>query len=213
MPPKGSRSRKTPSTGPAHGKGDFLNQIWGSRSSNFFLENSLKQVGSNRNVSQSFKATIPPPGVSQPRQGKEALAPARVQPSRINKSNRMADIMANLEDDDDSRSAVPHRKKRQIIETDPEDNFSVPDEIEHNPMAPAKKKRRQLKITVENPPCVIPSLLPLKPTSPAQVPPNFQGKRPKSHKETLPQHQSHPPAQYLPSGIPDEDDPMTTEQG
>ena len=72
----------------------------------------------------------------KPRQAKEVMAPARVQPSRINRSNRMADILANIEDDDDSRAAVPRRRKRQIIESDPEDTFKVPDEIERNPMAP-----------------------------------------------------------------------------
>lgn len=100
------------------------------------------------------------------------LAPARVQPSRLNRSNRMAEIMASIEDDDDSRTAVPRRKKRQIVESEAEDMNDVPEEIEHNPMAPSKKKRRQLD--VENPPCSIPPLLPLQPTSPAQVPPNFR---------------------------------------
>ena len=151
--------------------------------------------------------------VLKPRQSKEVMAPARVQPSRINRSNRMADILANIEDDDDSRTAVPRRRKRQIVESDPEDTIEVPDEIELNPMAPIapkKKKRRQL---IENPqpPHGIPSLLSLHTTSPAQIPPNFREK-PKSHRETQAQ-QSQPPAPSNPLVFADENDHMQIEQG
>ena len=142
------------------------------------------------------------------------MAPARVQPSQNNRSNRMADILANIEDNDDSRTAAPQQRKRQIVESDPEDTFKVPDEIEHNPMAPmapAKKKRRQLNVENPQPPCSIPSLLPLQTTSPAQIPPNFLGK-PKSHREMQAQ-QSQPPAPSNPSVFNDEDDHMQIEQG
>ena len=64
------------------------------------------------------------------------------------------------------------KKKQQIVKSDPEDMFGVSKEIECNPMAPVTKKCRQLD--VEKPPCTIPSLLPLQPTAPTQVPPNFQ---------------------------------------
>lgn len=105
------------------------------------------------------------------------LVAARVQPSRTNKSTRMADIIANIEDDDDSRTAVPRRRKRPIVESDLEDaTIGVPEALELNPMAPpAAKKKKRNQVNVENPPYTrsIPPL-PLKPTSPAQIPPKFQ---------------------------------------
>ena len=165
-------------------------------------------------------------GVLQPRQVEEELAapaPTRVQPSRINRSNRLANIMASIEDDDDGRTTLPRRKKRRIIDSEEEeDMFNVPEEIESNQMAPAKKKKRR-QHNVENPQCGIPPLLPLQPISPAQVPPNF----PKPHNasrspqlqstsESLPQpqesqRQSHRTAMSNPthrSEIQYEDYPM-----
>lgn len=186
----------------------------GSVSPNFFSENLPKEGSSNRNVSRASKVTNTPTVAPKPRQAKEVMAPARVQPSRINRSNRMADILANIEDDDDSRAAVPRRRKRQIIESDPEDTFKVPDEIERNPMAPmapVKKKSRRLNVENPQPPRGIPSLLPLQTTSPAQVPPNFRGK-PKTHRETQAQ-QPQPPAPSNPTVFANEDDSMQIEQG
>jgi hypothetical protein len=133
----------------------------------------------------------------------------------------MADIMASIEEDDDSRAFVPRRKKRQIIDSDPEDAFNVPEEITCNPMAPAAKKPRRLD--VEKSPCSVPPLLPLQPTAPTQVPPNFRPNPvPKarfhlqSTSESRPQPQFRPQQQESrpqsatskPSRIPDEDDPM-----
>ena len=130
---------------------------------------------SNHNASRpshAIKITIPPSDALQSRQVKEK-PPGRVQPSRINRGNRMADIMANIEEDDESRTAVPRRKKRQVVESDPED---VPEKVNCNPMAPLTKKRRQFD--VEKPACNIP--LPLQPNLPAQVPPGFrQNPRPR----------------------------------
>jgi hypothetical protein len=168
--------------------------------------------------------------VSQPRQVKQVLVPARVQPSRTNRGGRMADIMANIEEDDDSRAVVPRRKKRQIVKSDPEDAFDVPKEIECNPMAPVTKKRRQLD--VEKPPCTLPPLLPLQPTAPTQVPPSSQPnpkrcpvptsqlhlqsasecRQPQFHpqpKKSQPQDKTVATSKPLNlSRIPDEDDPM-----
>lgn len=156
-----------------------------------------------------------------------APVPSRVQPSRINRSNRMADIMANIEDDDDSRTAVPRRKKRSIIESDPDDMFTVPEEIESNAMAPAPVKKKRRQINVVNPKHNIPPLLPLQLASPAQIPPNFQpNPGPKPHDALRSQYPSESRAQpqesskqqshlavtfnpINPSGIRvDEDDPM-----
>jgi len=172
-----------------------------SHGSNYFLENSLESKVNASRPSHAIKITIPSSGVLQPRQVKQVQAPApsRVQPSRINRSNRLADIMANMEDDDDSRTTAPpsRRRKRQVIESDPEDAFNVPEEIECNPMAPAMKRRRQLT-NVENPPCSIPPPLSLQPTSPAQVPPNFQ---PNPKPRPAPRSQIHPQQQST-SGSP-----------
>lgn len=195
------------------------------------LENLLESEGSYHNVSRSSGSH------AQSHQGKQVLAPARVQPSRINRSNRLAGIMANIESDDDCRMAVPktRRKKRQVVESDPEDSFCVPEDIECNPMAPmpVKKKRRQIT-NVETSLCTgsIPPVLPLQPTPPAQVPPHFQpslNRRQASSFQLPPQvqstselrpqsqesrRQSHPTATSNltnPSGIPDDDDPMQEE--
>jgi hypothetical protein len=175
--------------------------------------------GKGAHPSHAVKITIPPSNRSQTLQAKQMPA-ARVQPVRAHRSNRLADIMANIEDDDESRTAVPRRKKRPIIESDPDDAFNVPEEIENNPMAPAAKKRKQVNV---------PPRLPLQPTSPAQVPPKFQTKskgRPIPRSQFLPQPQSTmelPPQpqesqpQYLPTAnmsgpygqkVRDEDDPM-----
>lgn len=96
----------------------------------------------------------------------------------------MADIMANIEDDDDSRTAVPRRKKRPIVESDPEDMADVPEEVVRNPMAPVKKKRRPRND--EEPQCSVPTPIPLQPTSPAQVPPIIVFR----HQKTKPHHTS-----------------------
>jgi hypothetical protein len=200
--------------------------------SNFILENLLKSKGNVSCPSNcTFKIMIPAGSKgSQSQQVKQVLVPARVQPSRPNRASRMADIMANIEEDDDSRAVVSRRRKRQIVESDPEDVFSVPEEIECNPMAPpVTKKRRQLD--VEKPPCTTP-LLPLQPTAPTQVPPNFQPKpkrcpvptsqfhlQPTSEsrqtrfrpqpKESRPQDKTVATSKLSnPSEIPDEDDPM-----
>jgi hypothetical protein len=173
--------------------------------------------------SHAIKKTIPPTGVLQSCHVEQVLPLARrVQPSRVNRSNRMAEIMVNIEDNDDSRTAVPQarRKKRQIIESDSEDALDVPEEIGRNPMAPVKKKRKQLN--VEDPPRTsIPHLLPLQTTSPAQVPPKFRANpkprhasRSQFHPQSQsqdPRGQSHCTTTYNPtnlSGIPDVDDPM-----
>ena len=84
----------------------------------------------------------------------------------------MANIIANIEEDNDSRAIVSRQKKQHIVKSDPEEMFSVPKEIECNPMAPVTEKHRQLD--VEKLPCTIPPLLPLQLTAPTQVPPNFQ---------------------------------------
>ena len=142
----------------------------------------------------------------------------------------MANIMVNIEEDNDSRAIVSQWKKWQIVESEPEDLFSVPKEIECNPMAPVTKKHRQLD--VEKPPCTIPPLLPLQLTAPTQVPPNFQPNpkhcpvptsqcHPKSMSESqqpqfcLQPKKSRPQDKIVatsklsnPPGIPDEDDPM-----
>lgn len=125
--------------------------------------------------------------------------------------------MANIEDDDDSRTAVPRRKKRQIIESDPEDMFTVPEEIGSNAMAPVpvKKKRRQLDIV--NPQHNIPPPLPLQPASPAQIPPNFRPNsnprpKPRPQPQELSKRQSHLAVTSNPIHLSrvqvDEDDPM-----
>ena len=194
--------------------------------SNLILENLAESKGSYHNVSRPShgKITIPPFDVLQSRQVQQALAPApsRVQPSRTNRGTRMADIMASIEGDDDSRIIVPRRKKRPMVESDPEDVFDVPEEIKSNPMAPATKRHKRRE---DEPPRGIPPLLPLRPTPPTQVPPNFQPKpkpkpRPVSKFRFHPrqpeefqdsQPQSLPAATFNlfnPSGIPDEDIPM-----
>jgi hypothetical protein len=138
---------------------------------NFILENllGLKDLSL---PSHAIKITIPPSNTSESRQAKQVLAPTRVQPSRANRGNRMAGIIADIEEDDDSRTIMPRQKKRPIVESDPEDGFDVPKEIECNPMAPATKKRRPLD--VENPPRSIPPLLSLQPTTPTQFSPSLQ---------------------------------------
>lgn len=194
--------------------------------SNPILENLHESKGSYHNFSRPShgKITIPPFDVLQSRQVQQVLAPApsRVQPSRTNRGTRMADIMASIEGDDDSRIIVPRRKKRPMVESDPEDMFDAPEEIKCNPMAPATKRRKQREV---EPPRSIPPLLPLQPTTPTQVPPNYQSKpkpkpRPVSKFRFHPrqpeesqdsQPQSLPAATFNPfnpSGIPDEDDPM-----
>jgi hypothetical protein len=183
----------------------------------------VESESSSRNVSR------PSGSHAKSHQDKQALVPVRVQPSRTNRSNRLAEIMANIEDDDESRTAMPRRKKRHIVESDTEDASCVPEEIECNPMAPASKKQRR-QLNGENPSRSIPPLLPLQPTSPAQVPPDFQpNPKPRlasrsqfhpqlqSTSESQPQPQESQRQSYPtvatsnrtnPSGIPDEGHPM-----
>jgi hypothetical protein len=101
----------------------------------------------------------------------------------------MADIIASIQEDDDSTTAVPHRRKRPMIESEPEDLFDVPSTIQHNPMAPATKKRRQLeddaKLSRSNS-----RSLPLQPLSPNRVPP-----MPLRHKRQVPRHHVIPQSQ------------------
>ncbi len=82
----------------------------------------------------------------------------------------MADIMANISKDDESAIPARRRRKRQLVESDPEDMFNVPHGIKRNPMAPPPKKSKPLE---ENLTRSIPSVLPLQPALPAQVPPKF----------------------------------------
>ena len=130
----------------------------------------------------------------------------------------MAGIMANIAEDDDSRAVVSQQRKRQILESDPENFSGVPKEIKCNPMALAMKKCK--KSDIEKLLCSIPPLLPLQPTAPTQVPPNVQPTKPRP----VPRFRDHPAPQSTsesqpqsllatsnpsnPSGIPDEDDPM-----
>lgn len=153
----------------------------------FTLENSKLPA-------RSVKITIPP---ALP------VAPARVQPSRVNKANRMAEIMASIESDDDSAIPRPRLRKRRVIESDAEDMFNVPKDIERNPMAPVAKKRKRLH---ENPPhgsttsTTHPPLLSLQPVLPVRIPPpGFQNpERPVSKARPGPQFQPPAPAPQPP---------------
>jgi hypothetical protein len=130
---------------------------------------------------------------------KQALAPvaipSRVQPGRANKAGRMTDILASIEEDDDSTTAVPRRRKQPTIESDPEDMFDVPKDVEQNPMAPVKKKRKQ---QAEHPPNIPPALsLQLPP--PNQVPPKLPSNSNSLSAQTPSQPQSMPSRTQLPS--------------
>jgi hypothetical protein len=91
----------------------------------FILENLLELKCSYDNVTHlshcTFRTTIAVSGskVSQSQQVKQqvkqVLVPALVQPSRTNRGSRMADIMENIEEDDDSRAIVSWHKKNNKL--------------------------------------------------------------------------------------------------
>jgi hypothetical protein len=121
--------------------------------------------------------------------------PSRVQPGRANKAGRMTTILASIEEDDDSMTAVPSRRKRPIIESDPEDMFDVPEDVEQNPMAPVKKKRKQQAEHPSN----IPPALSLQLPPPNQLPPKLPSKSNSFSTQTLSRPQSMPSQTRLPS--------------
>jgi hypothetical protein len=136
------------------------------------LENLFELNSVDAAPRPSAKITIPSASTLHVK-AKQALAPvaipSRVQPGHANKAGRMTAILASIEEDDDSTTAVPRRRKRPTIESDPEDMFDVPKDVEQNPMAPVKKKRKQ---QAEHPPNIPPALsLQLPPLN--QVPPKL----------------------------------------
>jgi hypothetical protein len=163
------------------------------------ISNGSHTVHAVSGPSGVFRITVPPKALPQPHQleHKQPLGPARVQPSRINKGNRMADIMANLEEDDDWTNIAP-RRKRRVVESDTEDMFNIPNKVEPNPMAPAKKKRCK-NLEAGNPVHPTPPILPLQPPLPAQDPPTLRSnpKSPSAVSFAYPsQHQPPFSAQY-----------------
>jgi hypothetical protein len=110
------------------------------------LENLFELNSVNAAPHPSAKITIPSASTLHVK-AKQALAPvaipSRVQPGHANKAGRMTAILASIEEDNDSTTAVPRRRKRPTIESDPEDMFYVPKDVEQNPMAPVKKKCKQ----------------------------------------------------------------------
>ena len=182
---------------------------------NFECQITLISFLENPPSSHAIKITIPASAISvlQPRQVEQSLqAPGRVQPSRANKGNRMAGIMASIEEDDDSTTVVPWRRKRQVVESDPEDMFDVPKDIERNATAPLMKKKCK-KVDQDPPRSIIPqpppSLLPVQPPLPMWVPPGSlptqkPTQKPKPH-PPIPSPQSTLQPTSLPQSI---DKPM-----
>ena len=117
-------------------------------------------------LSHALRPTLPPPPSSSqslnvPRQ--QQLS--RVQPSRPNKASKMAKVLSSIEEDDDGTTEVPRRRKRRI-EDEPEHLSNIPEDVERNPMALVKRrKKNQIQ------PSQAPPLLPLKPAHPVQIPP------------------------------------------
>jgi hypothetical protein len=110
------------------------------------LENLFELNSVNAAPHPSAKITIPSASTLHVK-AKQALAPVAipscVQPDHANKVGRMTTILASIEEDDDSMIAVPSRQKCAIFESDPEDMFDVPKDVEQDPMALVKKKCKQ----------------------------------------------------------------------
>jgi hypothetical protein len=134
----------------------------------FWLENITSE--SSAVPTRGVKITIPSHAFRE-QQGSQVAT--RVQPSRTNKGNRMADVLTRIEEDDDGTTGLPGRKKRQIEHDEPEDFSTIPEEGRRNPMAPppTKKSRTQSKRQESEvrPPIIPP--IPLQPSLPNQVPP------------------------------------------
>jgi hypothetical protein len=102
----------------------------------------------------------------------------------------MAQVLASIEEDDDGTTQVPGRRKRQV-EDEPEEFSTIPGGVGHNPMAPTKRRRKD-----QTQPLHTPSLLPLQPAHPEQLPPRPQAHLPQSLTSTIQPlgPQSVPPA-------------------
>ena len=127
-----------------------------------------------------------------------------VQPSRTNKGNKMAEILDEMEVDDGATTSLPGRRKRRI-EDDPEQFFTVPDDVGQNPMVPVKRLKQDASVR----PLDIPPQLPLQPTLPEQIPPPSRSFQP----PTRPTQQSALPEQIPPirSSQPQTQPPQSTD--
>ena len=76
----------------------------------------------------------------------------------------MAKVLSSIEEDDDGTTEVPGRRKRRV-EDEPEHLSIIPEDVEHNPMAPVKRRKKNQIQPSQVPP------LPLEPAHPAQIPP------------------------------------------
>jgi hypothetical protein len=148
-----------------------------ARNSNVLV---IENIAESNDAPSQLKITIRPsrglkeraPQAAGPAQqpsssAKANQAPSRVQPSRANKANKMAQILDEMEADDDATTSLPGRRKRRI-EDEPERFSTVPDDIGRNPMAPVKRRKQNAPAE----PLDVPSQLQLQPAHPAQIPPS-----------------------------------------
>jgi hypothetical protein len=112
----------------------------------------------------------------------------------------MAEILDRMEQDDDGTTSLPERRKKRRLEDDPEDFSTIPADAEQNPMAPAKKHKRNQEMAVPPPAMPIPTPLPLQPVLPQQVPPSRQAKSPNSIEPEIPRSSRTRPSQ--PQAVP-----------
>ena len=134
------------------------------------LEN-VSVVGAQLSASsEGLKITIPsshstlqPPLPSLP--VLQLLQPSHVQPSCANKAQKMNKVLASIVEDDDGTMRMPGQRKQQV-EDDPKQFSTVPEGIEHNPIAPMKRCKKDPIESLHAVP-----LLPLQPAYPEQLPP------------------------------------------
>ena len=107
----------------------------------------------------------------------------RVQSAHTNKENKMVKILTGIDDNDNGTTRVPGQRKQQI-ENVPEHYSMVPD-VEPNPMAATTKWLNKNNVQ----PLSTPSVLPLQPAHPLQVPPKpCQSVAQQSVSNSVPQH-------------------------
>jgi len=97
------------------------------------------------------------------------VQPSRVQPGRVKKGNNMASLLQRIESDDDAANNLGRkRKRRPVVDEQPEDMATVPNDSLNNPMAPLPSKKRKHPQGNEKLPTMIP--MSLQAPMPVQTP-------------------------------------------
>jgi hypothetical protein len=93
----------------------------------------------------------------------------------------MAEILDEMEVDDDATTSLPGRRKRR--EDEPDQFSTVPDDVGRNPMTPVKRRKQNASVR----PPDIPSQLPLQPALPDQIPPSRSSQPQPTQRSALPE--------------------------